>query len=103
MAVLDHDRASVRRKTSQPTELYIDQRSELEGMPDSLLTLAERTALDLGHDGGWSFTLHAHSFYPFMRYATSREHRRELYQLWKYRYEQIGRAPRRGRWKRPES
>lgn len=92
LAKLDQAWASVRREARHPAELYIDQRSELEGMPDSLLTLAERTALDLGHDGGWSFTLHAHSFYPFMRYATSREHRRELYQLWKYRYEQLDRT-----------
>src|SRR5690625_6025647 len=27
-----------------------------------------------------------------MHYATSREHRRELYQLWKYRYEQLDRT-----------
>lgn len=92
LAELDQLWATLRREARHPAELYIDEHSELEGMPDSLLTLAERTALDLGHNGGWSFTLHAHSFYPFMRYATGREHRRELYQLWKYRYEQLDRT-----------
>jgi len=86
LAALDEHYATARAQATHRHELLIEDASHLDGLPDSLVALAERTARDRGHAGGWVFTLHAHSFYPFMRHSRERDFRRELYQAWMTRY-----------------
>ncbi|WP_376692170.1 M3 family metallopeptidase [Wenzhouxiangella sp. EGI_FJ10409] len=88
---LDHRYARTRRSATHRHELLIEDEERLEGLPESLVTLARRSALDRGHSEGWVFTLHAHSFYPFMRHFPGREERRELYRAWMTRYEDLRR------------
>ena len=89
---LDHRYARVRRSATHRHELLIEDEQRLEDLPESLVTLARRYALDRGHSEGWVFTLHAHSFYPFMRHFPGREERRELYGAWMTRYQDIRRS-----------
>ncbi len=86
LAALDETYARARRSASHRHELLIEDGTRLDGLPDTLLRLAERSARDRGHERGWAFTLHAHSFYPFMRHFAGREERRQLYRDWMTRY-----------------
>lgn len=58
--------------------LHITSRSELAGLPESVLTMAKAKAAEKGLDG-WAFTLDAPLYVPFMKYAADRELRREMY------------------------
>lgn len=86
IADVDRAWAKARRAATHRHELLIEDPARLAELPDSLTALARRTARDRGHDQGWAFTLHAHSFYPFMRHFPGRAERRELYQAWMSRY-----------------
>lgn len=92
LAALDDHYATARSQATHRHELLIEDASQLEGLPDTLVALAERNARDRGHAGGWVFTLHAHSFYPFMRHSRDRELRREHYRAWMTRYRDIRRS-----------
>ncbi len=58
-------------------QLHITQEADLEGLPDSVKEAAAQRALakDLK---GWLFTLDYPSYIPFMKYAKSREHRKQM-------------------------
>lgn len=58
--------------------LHITDRNELEGIPDSILSMAAAEA-DSRKLEGWVFTLQFPSYVPFMTYAANRERRKELY------------------------
>jgi peptidyl-dipeptidase Dcp len=91
IAQLDRLYAETRRSATHRHELIIEDESRLEGLPESLLTLARRSARDRGHIRGWAFTLHAHSFYPFMRHFADRAGRETLYRAWMTRYSDVTR------------
>lgn len=78
--------AELRHVTLQEPELLIEEESRLSSLPSSMTNLARRSAQNRGHDHGWAFTLHAHSFYPFMRHFPEREARRSLYLARERRY-----------------
>lgn len=58
--------------------LHLTVIEQLEGIPTSLVTAAKEEALKRGQEG-WIFTLQHPSFVPFMKYATHRELRKEIY------------------------
>jgi peptidyl-dipeptidase Dcp len=89
---LDRSYRRARERATHRHELLIDDAGQLDGLPASLRTLARRTATDRGHAAGWAFTLHAHSFYPFMRHFPGREQRRELYLARMSRYRDVLRS-----------
>lgn len=91
IAELDHRYARLRRSATHRHELVFDDDDRLGDLPESLLILARQSARDRGHAQGWAFTLHAHSFYPFMRHFPGRDARRELYQAWMTRYQDLRR------------
>lgn len=70
------------RKATNESELLIDDETLLDTLPESLVNLAARNARDRGHATGWSFTLHAHSFYPFLMHFPEREQRQAIYEAW---------------------
>jgi peptidyl-dipeptidase Dcp len=61
-------------------------------MPPHLVDAAARRARDRGHDGGWAFTLHTHSFQALMRHHSDRADRERLYRLWQRRDRGMGLA-----------
>lgn len=58
--------------------LHITDKNELQGMPDSILAMAEAEATSRKLEG-WVFTLQFPSYVPFMTYAANRQRRKELY------------------------
>ncbi len=58
--------------------LHITDEGELEGLPESIRTAAREEAQQRDLDG-WVFTLQFPSLMPFLKYADSRERRKELY------------------------
>lgn len=58
--------------------LQITDSSDLEGLPKSLIESSKEESMSRGHEG-WTFTLHAPSYGPFLTYSKRRELRRTLY------------------------
>ncbi len=58
--------------------LHITDKKELNGLPDSVLSMAAAEARSRNLEG-WVFTLQYPSYVPFMTYAANRERRKELY------------------------
>lgn len=91
IADLDHRYAQTRQSATHRHELIIEDESRLDELPESLVVLAGQSARDRGHTQSWAFTLHAHSFYPFMRHFSGREEREQLYRAWMTRYRDVTR------------
>ena len=64
--------------------LHVTDESRLAGLPETSLAAAKQTAEESGKDG-WSFTLHAPSYVPFMSYAENRDLRRQMYEAYSNR------------------
>ena len=69
-------------------KLLLTEQSEVEGLPESALSLASQAARDDGQeaatkeDGPWLITLDFPSFGPFLKYAKSRELREKVYRAY---------------------
>lgn len=85
LAELHRTLALALREATHDHELLIKDDARLNDLPESLVNLAARSARDRGHDQGWAFTLHTHSFYTFLRHFPGRESRREHYRAWSRR------------------
>ncbi|WPR73619.1 M3 family metallopeptidase [Algoriphagus sp. NG3] len=58
---------------------YIDQESDLEGLPEGIKEAAAQIAEEKGEAGKWAFTLDYPSYIPAMTYAKNRELRKILF------------------------
>lgn len=66
-------------KVTNAFEMYIDNESDLEGLPESAVDAAAHAAEEKGKKGQWLFTLHAPSLMPFLQYSAKRELREKLW------------------------
>lgn len=57
-------------------------RVELDGLPNSVKTLAQERAGELGLRNKWVFTTHKPSLIPFITYSSKRELREEIYKAY---------------------
>ncbi len=73
------------RRETQRFEMHIEDQALVDALPEAVAIRAARDALDRGFDGGWVFTLNAHSLFEFLRHSPDRERRKELYQAWQRR------------------
>ena len=71
--------------------LYIEDKSELAGIPDDVLEAAQEAAKS-DDKTGWKFTLHAPSFLPVMQYAENRALREQIYRAHVTRASEFGKA-----------
>lgn len=60
-------------------ELYVEDKAELAGLPDSAKATAAEDAKSKGKDGQWRFTQQFPSMYPVMQYADSDELRKKIW------------------------
>lgn len=66
-------------KATNAFELWIDNKSDLLGLPESAVEAAAQEATHKGHPGRWLFTLQAPSFMAFVKYAKNRELRKKIW------------------------
>ncbi len=65
-------------KATNAFSLHVTDERQLEGMPPTAMAAAAEEAGARG-ETGWTFTLHAPSYVPFMTYCPDRDLRRQLY------------------------
>ncbi len=66
-------------KATNAFELWIDNKSDLLGLPEGTIEAAAQEAERKGQKGKWLFNLQGPSFLPFMQYAQNRELRKKLW------------------------
>lgn len=66
------------RKERKSYALHLTDEADLDGLPDRVRETAHQEAVERGMEG-WVFTLDSPSMFPFMKYSTRRELRRQLY------------------------
>jgi peptidyl-dipeptidase Dcp len=66
-------------KETNRFELVIDNKEDLDGLPEASISGAAETAKEKGYDGKWVFTIHKPSMIPFLQYSTKRDLRKKLY------------------------
>lgn len=66
-------------ETNQNFSLVIDNKEDLAGLPDGVISAAAETAKAENKDGKWVFKLNKPSMIPFLQYADNRELREKLY------------------------
>ena len=70
--------------------LVLDRPEQLAGLPPGAVSAAAEAARKAGLDGKWVFTLHAPSFWPFLKYADDRELRKRMFDAYTSRCDQGG-------------
>lgn len=60
-------------------KLVIENKKDLDGLPQNVIDMAAETAKKLGLEGKWVFTTQVPSMIPFLQYAKNRELRKRLF------------------------
>lgn len=66
-------------ETNTNFKLVIDNKDDLDGLPEGSITAAAEDAKKAGLEGKWIFTLQKPSMLPFLQYAKNRSLREKLY------------------------
>lgn len=66
-------------KETNTFELVIDNKDDLEGLPENVISGASETATNKGYTGKWVFTIHKPSMLPFLQYSAKRDLRKKIY------------------------
>lgn len=66
-------------ETNSNFKLIVDNKDDLDGLPQSSIDAAAQDAKTAGFDGKWVFTLQKPSMLPFLQYAKNRSLREKLY------------------------
>jgi len=69
-------------KETAKFKLVIEDKKDLAGLPESVITGAAETATEMGLEGKWVFTPNKPSMLPFLSYADNRDLREKLYKGW---------------------
>lgn len=72
-------------KATNEFKLVIEDKGELDGLPDSAIEAYAEAAKEAGLDGKWLVTLQAPSFMPMMTYSTKRRLREKLWKAYNAR------------------
>ena len=60
-------------------ELVIENKDDLDGLPQGVIDAAAVTAKEKGKEGKWVFTIQKSSMIPFLQYAKNRKLREQIY------------------------
>lgn len=60
-------------------QLIIENESDLEGLPESVIAAGAQEAKRVGLEGKWVFTTQRASMYPFLTYSKKRDLRKQIY------------------------
>jgi len=59
-------------------ELVIEDKADLAGLPEGVISAAKEAATDAGYENGWVFTIQKPSLLPFLTYSENRALREKL-------------------------
>jgi peptidyl-dipeptidase Dcp len=65
-------------KENNKFELVLEKKEDLAGLPDRVISAAEKAAKERGHEGKWVFTLHKPSLIPFLQFSDRRDLREKM-------------------------
>ncbi len=60
-------------------EMIIEDKNNLEGLPESVIAGAKAAAKEKGYENKWLFTIHKPSMIPFLQYSKKRDLRKKIY------------------------
>ncbi len=66
-------------ETNKNFKLVVDNKSDLDGLPDGVISAAAEAAEKDGNKGKWIYTLAKPSLIPFLQYAKNRDLREKIY------------------------
>lgn len=66
-------------ETNKNFKLIVDNKADLDGLPEGVVSAAAEAAEKDGNKGKWIFTLAKPSLIPFLQYAKNRELREKIY------------------------
>ncbi len=66
-------------ETNKNFQLVIENKDDLDGLPEGVISAASETAKAAGKEGKWIFTLSKPSMIPFLQYAKNRALREKIY------------------------
>ncbi|MBK6345802.1 MAG: M3 family metallopeptidase [Bacteroidales bacterium] len=66
-------------ETNKNFQLVIENKADLDGLPEGVISAAAETASAAGKEGKWVFTLSKPSMIPFLQYAKNRALREKIY------------------------
>lgn len=69
-------------KATNSFEMLLDQKSDLEGLPEGAIEAAAHSAESKGHKGQWLFNLQMPSYLPFLTYAKNRALREKMWRAY---------------------
>ena len=69
-------------KETNKFELVIDNKDDLEGLSENVISAASETAKERGHEGKWVFTIQKPSMLPFLQYSPKRDLREKIYRAY---------------------
>ncbi len=69
-------------ETNKNFKLVIEDKKDLDGLPQSVIDGAAENAKEFKLDGKWVFTIQTYSIWPFMQYSTKRELCEKLYRAY---------------------
>jgi len=79
LSVLSLNYGSNVLKETNKFEIVIDNKDDLAGLPESVISAAAETAKENGKDGKWIFTIQKASLIPVLSYANDRELRKKAF------------------------
>lgn len=69
-------------KETNKFKLVIENKSDLDGLPERVIEDAAQTAKSFNMEGKWVFTLHKPSLIPFLQYSTKRDLREKIFKAY---------------------
>jgi peptidyl-dipeptidase Dcp len=69
-------------ETNKNFKLIIEDKKDLDGLPQDVIDGAADNAKENKLDGKWVFTIQTYSIWPFMQYAKNRELREKIYKAY---------------------
>jgi peptidyl-dipeptidase Dcp len=69
-------------KETNKFEMVIENKADLAGLPEGVVTAAAEAGQQLGHEGKWVFTVRKTSMIPFLQYSERRDLREKIYKAY---------------------
>ncbi len=69
-------------KETNAFKMYIDNKDDLSGLPESVIAAAAEAAKEAGENSKWLFTIHKPSMIPFLMYSEKRDLRGKIFKAY---------------------